>query len=127
MVRTLVGTPDPDPDPEQGNDAAAGRDPFLALCDKLLAEGARGRARDRAMIEAITERHRVAAEEPDSELGAVARAAITMAEALSERNRAIRAAVAAGHSHRAVARAAGLTHPAIAKIVNPAPRDDTPR
>jgi len=50
-------------------------------------------------------------------LGSVSRWANAMLEAIEERNRAIRAAVADGHSQRAVARAAGLTHPAIAKIV----------
>lgn len=53
----------------------------------------------------------------DSDLGDVARWADAMTEAIAERNRTIRNAVAAGHSLRAVARAAGLTHPAVAKII----------
>lgn len=58
-----------------------------------------------------------AADQATPELGAISRWAEAMSEAIAERNRAIRKAVAAGHSQRAVARAAGLTHPAVGKIV----------
>ena len=57
-------------------------------------------------------------------LGDISRWADAMSEAIAERNRAIRSAVAAGHSQRAVARAAGLTHPAVAKILAKDRSDD---
>lgn len=50
-------------------------------------------------------------------LAAVTYWADLTAHAATERDRAIVAAVATGHSQRAVARAAGLSHPAIAKVI----------